>query len=333
MAVALLLGVAAPVDAKADGGLAVAAPLSGTYAELGEAISNAVQPATMEDDACQAEPAVAVAHKLVALRPGIVIGHPCSSAAIAAAPVYAAAGIPFIAVGARHGDLTDKRAGPNVFRLAGRDDQQGRVASDFLARAGGGRPIAILHDRTFAMSTIASDAAKALAIAHPGQPVQQFPFVASELDYALLVDKVAAFGAGTGGTGAILFAGYPSEAIVILKALRAKGVSAPLLGVDATATAEFGAGLADRRGEVFVLVSADHGADALAARASAAARLARDAMRTGASIQTGAFEDPQLGRIVFDAKGDAQLPSYQVNAWIDGAWKPIAASGDAIPLP
>jgi len=29
-----------------------------------------------------------------------------------------------------------------------------------------------------------------------------------------------------------------------------------------------------------------------------------------------------VGRISFDAKGDARVPSYDVVEWMDGAWRP-----------
>jgi hypothetical protein len=54
----------------------------------------------------------------------------------------------------------------------------------------------------------------------------------------------------------------------------------------------------------------------------------------GAALAGIAVDDPALGRITFDAKGDANIPSYLVSAWRDGAWKPAAApEADKIPLP
>lgn len=333
--------------ARADGGIALAGPMSGPYATTGAAMREAAEARlagtlllSVEDDRCQAEQAAEAARRIVAEKPAIVIGHPCSSAAIAAAPIYAAAQIPFISTGARHGDLTDKRAGPLVFRLSGRDDRQGKDAAEFLARASGGRPIAILQDRTFAMSTIASEAAAALT-GLPGQPpahkVMQFPFVASELNYDTLVEKVIAFSGPPDNVGAVLFAGFPAEAIVVLKRLRARGVTAPFLGVDALATGELSAALPNKLEGAFVLVSSDQ-AYSTANRTTAAIGLwhaanKASAANPGAALAGIAYDDPALGRITFDAKGDAGIPSYLVSAWRDGAWRPVSAPGAEIPLP
>jgi branched-chain amino acid transport system substrate-binding protein len=363
--------VLAPAQTHADGTIAVIGPTSGPRAALGAAIREAVAPSetrgfnvVFDDDACEAGKAVEAAHRAVAARAAVVIGHPCSSAAIAAAPIYAAAQIPFIATGARHGDLTDKRAGPMVFRLSGRDDRQGKDAATFLAQASGGRPIAILHDRTFAMSTIAGDAATALT-GPAGQPpahrVMQFPFVASELNYDALVEKVIAFAGSAENVGAVLFAGFPAEAIVVLKALRARGVTASFLGVDALATGELGAVATADMGNVRVLISAPRStvdltpsvrthiapssidlvqstavriwtATAIGVWTSAAKA---NAANPGAALANISYDDePLVGRITFDAKGDAVVPSYLVGAWRDGAWKPAAApEADKIPLP
>lgn len=333
--------------AMADGGIVLAGPMSGAYAATGIAMRHAtatrlkeLAPLIVTDDRCQADGAIEVARWVVAMKPSIVIGHPCSSAAIAAAPIYAAAQIPFVATGARYGDLTDKRAGPLVFRLSGRDDRQGADAAAFLAHASGGRPIAILHDRTFEMSTIAAEATAALT-GPSGKPplhkVMQFPFVASELNYDALVAKVTAFAEKPEAVGAVFFAGFPAEAIVVLKTLRARGVTAPFLGVDALATEELGAMVTATMDEVRVLVSTDQ--QSAAVWASAAVGVWQSATKAnganpGAAIANIAYEDPALGRITFDAKGDAVIPSYLVCAWRDGAWRPVAASeADKIPRP
>lgn len=330
-----VLGIAS--GARAEGGIAVAGPMKGAYAAIGAAIRGAIPGDAVqivEDDGCQAEAAIAAAQRIASARPAVVIGHPCSSAAIAAAPIYAAAQIPFIATGARHGDLTDKRAGPLVFRLAGRDDRQGKTAAEFLARVSSAKPIAILHDRTFAMSTIAGDAAVALtgpAEAPPAPRVMQLPFVASELQYDALIAKVLAFAGAPHGLGAVLFAGYPAEAIVILRALRARGVTAPFLAVDANATRELGTNLGAATRDVFVLDGGD-AASNVAAQTAAALRLwtaavAREPANPGAALAAVDADDPALGRITFDAKGDAVVPSYFICAWRDGAWKPVATPG------
>jgi branched-chain amino acid transport system substrate-binding protein len=84
------------------------------------------------DDACDPEQAVAAANKLISEGVVFVVGHICSGGAIATAPVYGAAGVIMMSPSATNPKLTeDGRA--NVFRVVGRDDQQGITAGDYLA--------------------------------------------------------------------------------------------------------------------------------------------------------------------------------------------------------
>jgi branched-chain amino acid transport system substrate-binding protein len=152
---------------------------------------NAVRLA-VEDDQCTAEGGAAVAAKFVTLKVDAVVGHPCSNAAIAAAQVYAAAGIAFVAIGADHPDLTDKRAGPTIFRSSGRRDRQAADTVATFASALTGRRVAIIND------------------------------------YSALITQLAAT-----RIEAIYFAGFPSEAILIMKGLLDADLKALLIGCDA----------------------------------------------------------------------------------------------------
>ena len=68
-------------------------------------------------------------------------------AAIPASKVYEEAGIPTISSTASNPKLTDE-GGPNIFRMAGRDDQIARVAGHWLADRWSDAQIAIFHDGT-----------------------------------------------------------------------------------------------------------------------------------------------------------------------------------------
>jgi branched-chain amino acid transport system substrate-binding protein len=83
------------------------------------------------DDYCDAEQAIAAAHRLVEARVAAVVGHSCSGAAIPASKIYEEAGILFISSGATNPALTDQGF-RTVFRTAGRDTLQGTMAADQL---------------------------------------------------------------------------------------------------------------------------------------------------------------------------------------------------------
>jgi branched-chain amino acid transport system substrate-binding protein len=97
------------------------------------------------DDACEPEQAKTVAQQLVSEGVILVVGHVCSSASLAASKIYEEAGIIMISPASTNPKVTDE-GGPNVFRVIGRDDQQGAIAGDYLADKYAKSKIAILHD-------------------------------------------------------------------------------------------------------------------------------------------------------------------------------------------
>ena len=141
-ALILLMAVAPWSGAAAEVLIGVGAPLSGRQSELGASIRRGAERSVaainasggllgerlvlaVEDDACESAKGAESAKALAERRPAIVIGHPCAGVATSAAQVYAGQQIVFIATGVRNSSLTQPRAGPSVFRLAGRDDRQG----------------------------------------------------------------------------------------------------------------------------------------------------------------------------------------------------------------
>ena len=99
------------------------------------------------DDACKPEQAKAVARQMVSEGVVLVIGHICSGSSLAVSETYEEAGIIMISPGSTNPKVTDE-GGNNVFRVIGRDDQQGRMAGDYLADNRSKKNIAIMHDST-----------------------------------------------------------------------------------------------------------------------------------------------------------------------------------------
>jgi branched-chain amino acid transport system substrate-binding protein len=148
--------------AQAEIMVGIAGPLSGSALPSGEQTEIGAQKAfehlndkggllgeeiivTSVDDACDPEQAKAAARQLVSEGVIFVLGHFCSHTSIAASKIYEEAGIIMISPGSTNPKVTDD-GGPNVFRVIGRDDQQGTIAGDYLADTHGDRNIAILHD-------------------------------------------------------------------------------------------------------------------------------------------------------------------------------------------
>lgn len=323
----------------------VSGPFSGRHAPAGKVMREAARAATgdfqiqFEDDACSAEGARLAAQQIVAVRPALVIGHPCSSAAVAAAAIYADAGIPFIATGASHPVLTDARAGPLVFRLGARDDRQGDAAARALVEsAGRGARFALLHDRTAAMRALAARTQKVLAADGIDEDhVQQFPFVASELDYTDFAKRVAAFltsqATNVEGSG-ILIAAYPQEAILIVRALKAQDVRVPMVGHEALADGKVGQATSWARLIVLSPRDRDFGRAAgmyvgAALRMWKAAKSA-DPAEPADALAARTVLLPDLGAVSFTANGDATIPSFTLKSWKEGRWSRVSSRGQPL---
>lgn len=347
--------------AAADVTIALAVPLTGPRASAGEDMRRAADAMVheinsrggvlgerlvlrVEDDRCERPTAVQVARRLEHHKPALVVGHPCSGAAVAAAAVYAAAALLFISPGARHPALTASRSGKTIFRLAGRDDRQGAAAAEWLARSANGAGIIILRDGTLYARMLAQGAVRSLA-ASGTTGFSTLPISAGQKDYAHVAARLAAM-----RPGAVFFAGFPAEAILVLAAIRKAGISAAFLGADALATPGFGKELTPDLEPVRVLLPSDveprpdwHAADAnelpnsssagsaLAARthraieawahaAQRAGTLATD--RVAETLTKGAVATASSGPLTFDTNGDARVPSFEPARWSGTRWSP-----------
>jgi branched-chain amino acid transport system substrate-binding protein len=158
--------------------IGAAGPMTGDQSKLGTDVKNGVQLAVEEwnakggingakirlevgDDQHDPKQAVSVANKMVNL--GIVgmVGHFNSSASIPASSVYHTAGVPMITPASTNPTLTDQGFW-NVFRVCGRDDQQGAVAAEFAISGIHAKRIAILHDKSTYGQGLAEEFRKSL---------------------------------------------------------------------------------------------------------------------------------------------------------------------------
>ncbi len=293
------------------------------------------------DDGCDGPHAKAAAETLALSKPVAVFGHPCAAAAIAAAPVYAAAQIPFFAIGVRHPALTDKRAGPYVFRFAGRDDRQGIAAATALLAAAPGKKIAIVQDRTAYARSVLKDTTDHLAKAGV-TPSPVLPIVAGKRDYPNEIGKLLEV-----KPEAVLFAGYPSEAVVLLRSMRKAGLTTVVIGSDALATPEFAetVSAADQASNRVQVLSPQAGAtlssttgadkpDPAATHFTVQARAALEVWAAAVSKEHSLLPEavarsltgPPLGptaagEVSFDEKGDVRMPSFIAAVLVAGRWQ------------
>ncbi|MBL8564082.1 MAG: ABC transporter substrate-binding protein [Hyphomicrobiaceae bacterium] len=345
----IVVGLATPLTGRAAAtGAAQRAALEAAILRINETGGVIGRPVVLAvaDDTCSRSGAVRAQAELAAAQADVIVGHPCPAASDAAAPLYARAGTLLIAAGNRHPSLTAKPAGPLVFRASGRDDRQGTDAADRLAAIAGGGTIAILHDRTaMARAVVQGTLHRLNEIRGPNGAARTLVtgIVAGETDYARAVDAVAASGAA-----AVLFAGFPAEAAILIRLMRARGITAALLLSASNATPELvahaGGALAEHV-EVMLpsAAGAAAGQDESAASgqhntpediAAADARLAVTAWAAAvAAAQTASAEAvarelsavSPAGAIAFDARRDAVTRSFAPYRWTGNGWR-IAGS-------
>src|SRR5918994_5502590 len=178
--VALGFGLSLTASAAlADIRIAAAGPMTGQYASFGEQLKRGAEMAVEElnaaggvngeklllsigDDACDPKQAVAVANDLASKKVIFVAGHFCSGSSIPASAVYAEENIIQITPASTNPAFTDQRPGPGIFRVCGRDDKQGVVAGNYLAKAFADKNIAILDDKSAYGKGLADETRKAL---------------------------------------------------------------------------------------------------------------------------------------------------------------------------
>jgi branched-chain amino acid transport system substrate-binding protein len=159
--------------------VAVVGPVTGQYASFGAQMKNGGELAVEDinaaggvlgktidldigDDACDPKQAVAVANQMTGAGVALVAGHYCSGSSIPASKVYAESDMVQISPASTNPAFTDDRAGPNIYRVCGRDDQQGGVAGKYLAEHFADKNIAIVHDKTAYGKGLADEVKKAL---------------------------------------------------------------------------------------------------------------------------------------------------------------------------
>src|SRR5579864_166105 len=241
------LGSVAITGAGAQAGtikIGVPVPLSGGNAKMGTDIQQAAQMAADEqnakggvlgrkleivafDDACDAQQSVTAAHKLVDAGVVAVAGGYCSSAAIPASAVYHDAGVAFVADASSNPKLTDQGF-ENVFRLIGRDDQQGPYAAGFMTKDLHAKKVAIVHDNTLYAKGLAEATRDALGKMMGVQVVFFDAITPGEKDFSAALTKVKSL-----NPDVTYFTGYYPEGGLVCKQFKDLGVSGKFMAGDA----------------------------------------------------------------------------------------------------
>jgi branched-chain amino acid transport system substrate-binding protein len=123
----------------------------------------------------------------------------------------------------------------NVFRVCGRDDQQGSAAGAIIAQQFKGKRVAIIHDKTTYGQGLAEETRKAMN----AKGVKEVMFEGvnkDDKDFTALVSKIKGANADL-----IYWGGLHDTAGLIVRQMRDQGVKAPLMGGDGITDDEFAA--------------------------------------------------------------------------------------------
>lgn len=230
--------------------LAVALPLTGDIASLGQGLKRAVQmrvdeanqkgetPLPIElviyDDRSDPKEAVSVANRIAAnSRIAAVIGHFNSGCSIPASRIYAQAGLPMISPASTNPELTEQQLTPQwtwprcVFRVNTTDNVQGAFGADFVHRQLKARRVAIIHDKTAYGQGVAEEFRRRY-LDNGGRVAAFEGLQTGDRDFRPLLTRIK----GT-NPDAIYFGGIFSEGGILLRQARDIGIEAPFVASEA----------------------------------------------------------------------------------------------------
>jgi len=336
--------------AYADLLVGIAGPMTGQYASAGDQIRKGAEMAIADintkggvlgqkiklevgDDACDPKQAVSVANTMVNKKIVFMHGHWCSSSTIPASDVYNEAQIPMATVSTN--PQVTERGLKNIFRIMGRDDQQGLVAGDYLADTYKGKKIAVVDDKSAYGKGLADEIAKAIEAKKVKVALRE-SITAGEKDYSGLVSKLK-----SAGVEVMAYGGYHTEVALILRQAQQAGLKLTVMGGDTMTNSELVTAAGANADNVLFTFSPDPRKNPAAADivkrfrdakvepegyvmyAYAAMQLFAQAAEKAKSTKYADMEksmrggsfDTVIGKLSFDAKGDNKLPGFRVYRW------------------
>ncbi|WFS63586.1 branched-chain amino acid ABC transporter substrate-binding protein [Pseudodesulfovibrio thermohalotolerans] len=304
-------------------------------------VNGAMVEVVSQDDQCKPELATNVATKLLSDGVKIVLGHICSGATKAALPIYLDGKIVVMSPSATNPPLTQSGDYPNFFRTIAPDDAQAALEVAF-AKSLGLKKVAVIHDKGDYGKGFASFC-KQFIDADPAIEVVLFEGVTpGAVDYSAVVQKIKSSGAE-----GVIFGGYHPEASKIVTGMRKKDMEIPFMSDDGVKDDTF-IKVAGKYAEgVYATGPMDFSSNPLYTEAVEAHRAefgsdpgpffpeaysAALALLNAVKVAGGtdydklidalhnSYVDTPVGKIKFDAKGDAEGVGFAVYQVKDGKY-------------
>lgn len=343
-------------NACADILIGVAGPITGPNAAFGAQFQKGAEQAAADinsaggvlgqqiriqigDDVSDPKQGISVANKFVGDGVKYVVGHFNSGVSIPASEVYAENGVLEISPASTNPQYTERSLW-NTFRTCGRDDQQGKVAGDYIAAHFKDATLAIIHDKSPYGQGLVDVAKKALN-ADGVTEVMYEGINIGDKDFSALIAKMK-----EAGVTLIYFGGLHTEAGLIMRQSADQGLKATFFSGDGMVSNELAAIAGDavigtlntfgpdpRRNpaakdiverfraagfepEAYTLYS--YAAVQIIADAIAKTGSADDAMKVADTIKAYGPFKTAIGDFGYDAKGDPTRPDYVVYEWKKG---------------
>ncbi|MGE4481304.1 branched-chain amino acid ABC transporter substrate-binding protein [Acidocella sp.] len=362
----ILLGTAALLAlgtglAHAQVKIGVAGPLTGSNAAFGVQLKTGFDLAVDDinkaggvlgkklvpiavDDACDPKTAVSAANTLVSDGVVMVDGHFCSASSIPASKVYTDAGIIEISPASTNPAYTDDGS-PFIFRTCGRDDQQGKVAAEYIAKHFADAKIAVLDDNSTYGKGIADQVR--LNLKKLGVKVAySTSYTAGDKDYSALISRLKAQ-----GITLVYMGGYYADMGLIMRQGAAQGFKPQYFAEDAAVTSALWQVAGSSAEGMLMTFPPPAEKDPAAAKVVAElAALKEDPSgyvlysyatvqvwaeaaekagttnptKVAAELKAGGPWQTVLGPITFDSKGDVVNAAYAIWRWHDGNYSMYA---------
>jgi branched-chain amino acid transport system substrate-binding protein len=187
---------------------------------------------TVGDDVADPKQGVSVANNFAAAGVKFVVGHFNSGVTMPASEIYQENSILEITPASTNPKVTERNMW-NIFRTCGRDDQQGRVAGEFIAEHFKGKKVAIVHDKTTYGQGLADETRKTMNAKGVTEVLYEGINIGDK-DFSALVSKIKASGASL-----VYWGGLHTEGGLIVRQMRDQGVNAVLMGGDGITSDEF----------------------------------------------------------------------------------------------
>jgi branched-chain amino acid transport system substrate-binding protein len=296
----------------------------------------------VQDDQCKPEIATNTATKLVSDGADVVLGHICSGATKAALGIYKDANIPVMSPSATNPPLTQSGDYPNFFRTIASDDKQADMAVNFAINTLGAKKIAVLHDKGDYGKGFAEFAKSYIEKSGQAEVVLFEGITPGAINYDSIVSNIRRKKAD-----AVVFGGYHPEASKLITSIKRKRIKIPFISEDGVKDESFikvagdaaeGAYMTGPRDlsdmplniQAYEEYKAEYGEDpgAFYQEGYSAALALLNAIEKAGSTDYDAvvnalrneYVETPVGKIKFDAKGDAEGVGFSIYTVKDGSF-------------